>query len=102
MVDPIVGEVVHALLALGGSAHRDTVVTHIASARAGRTTTATSDLRAEIHAGFQSYIDAASTRRPAPLLHLPLGAGSYRWALTEAGRALFTRPAPSARERALH
>lgn len=100
-IDPVVGEIVHALLALGGSAHRDTVVAHIASGRAGRTTAATQELRAEIYSGFRRYIEMASARRPAPLLHLPLGPSSYRWSLTDAGRSLFAHPAPS-RQQAFH
>ena len=100
-IEPIVGEIVHALLALGGSAHRDAVAAHIASARAGRTTAAAPELRTEVYAGFQRYIEIASARRPAPLLHLPLGPSSYRWALTEAARSLFTQPAP-VRQQALH
>lgn len=102
MVDPVVGEIVHALLALGGSAHRDAVVARIASDRAGRTTGPSPELRAEIHARFQIYLDTASRSRPAPLLHLPLGSGSYRWALTDAARSLFFRPAAAASERQIH
>lgn len=100
-IDPIVGEIVHALLVLGGSAHRDMVANQIASARAGRSVTATAALRTEIIAGFQHYIGSAPARRPAPLLHLPLGDGSYRWALTDAGRGLFASPNLDS-ERKLH
>ncbi|MGA0546147.1 hypothetical protein ACO2Q1_12810 [Brevundimonas sp. VNH65] len=97
-VEPIVGEIVHALLTLGGSAHRDTVVAAIAAGRAGHRCAVDSDLRAEVYAGFQRYIDTGYTRRAAPLLHLPLGPGSYRWGLTEAGRRLFAPPPAAARK----
>ena len=90
-VEPIVAEVIEALLQRGGSAHRQVVADHIDSVRAGRPVAATRELQHEIYQGFQRYLDLAETRRPAPLLHRPLGPASYRWALTSSGERLFTR-----------
>lgn len=99
VVEPIVAEIVEALLRRGGSAHRQVVADHIASVRAGRPAVAARELQQEIYQGFQRYLDLAETRRPAPLLHRPLGPASYRWALTPSGERLFTRTtAPSSRQ----
>lgn len=90
-VEPIVAEIIEALLRRGGSAHRQVVADHIASVRAGVPVTATREIQQEVYAGFERYFEVSRTRRPAPLLHRPLGLDSYRWALTPSGERLFTR-----------
>ncbi len=94
-VEPIVAEIIEALLQRGGSAHRKIIADHIASVRMGKPTVATRELQQEIYEGFQRYLDMAVTRRPAPLLHRPMGPASYRWALTPSGAMLFARRDPS-------
>lgn len=99
VVEPIVVEIVAALLAHGGAAHRQVVADHIASVRAGIRQPASRALQTEIYDGFQRYLDVAS-RRPAPLLHRPLGDTSHRWALTPSGQLLFAGKLPAALHKA--
>lgn len=90
-VEPVVAEIIDALLSRGGSAHRQVVADHIVSIRSGRPIPASRELQQEIYDGFERYLDMAARRRPAPLLYRPLGPGSYRWALTPSGERLFAR-----------
>jgi hypothetical protein len=94
-VDPLVVEIIEALVALGGGAHRQSVADEIAVRRTGRACRAEAALQTEVYAAFDGYLTWAATRKVPPLLHLPLGAGSYRWALTDAGMNLL-RPSASA------
>ena len=96
-VDPVIAEVLEALLALGGGAHRQLVADQIAQRRSGRSCPAEATARDEIYAAFDAYLVWAVPRKAAPLLERPLGDGSYRWALTDAGRRLFQSAAPAAR-----
>lgn len=95
VVEPIVVEILEALLVHGGAAHRQVVADHIASARTGIRQPASRELQTEIYDGFQRYLDVAS-RRPAPLLHRPLGEASHRWALTPSGQLLLAGKRPAA------
>lgn len=85
---PTVAEILDALAASGGAAHRSDVVKRIAERRGLRAGPEREVLEAELLAAFDRYLVFAATRRPPPLMHLPFGPGSYRWALTDAGRQL--------------
>jgi hypothetical protein len=96
-VDPVIAEILDALFDLGGCAHRQLVADQIAQRRSGRSCPAEATARDEIYAVFDAYLVWAAPRKAAPLLERPLGEGSYRWALTDAGRRLFQSAAPAAR-----
>lgn len=86
ILNPLVTEIAEALLDLGGAAHRDLVVAHIAKKRGiYRPSEA---MRRELDAAFATYCLGASDPRAAGLLHLPYGAHSRRWALTDRAYAL--------------
>ena len=81
ILNPLVGEIAEALLDLGGAAHRDLVVAYVAKRRGiYRPTEA---MRRELDEAFAAYCRGASDPRAANLLHLPYGAHSHRWALTD-------------------
>ena len=96
-VDPVIAEILEALLVLGGCAHRQMVADQIAQRRSGRSCPAEVAARNEIYAAFDGYLARAASRKAAPLLERPLGEGSYRWALTDAGKRLFQSAPPAAR-----
>lgn len=96
-IEPVMAEILEALLALGGCAHRQAVADQIAFRRSGRSCPADAATRSEIYAAFDTYVTRASTRKAPSLLWRPLGPGSYRWALTETGLALFQSAPPAAR-----
>ncbi len=90
--DPLVVEIVDALITLGGQAHRDRVADAVASARAGAPTRATPALTAHLSAAFDDRLlfDRSVVGRPV-LFALPHGAGSLRWALAREARAFLWR-----------
>jgi hypothetical protein len=88
-MDPIVADIVTALKRLSGSAHRDVVADLILGNRRPARPEALRAERDAIFKTFADYVDAAARRRAPPLLYMPLGEGSYRWALTAAGLTLF-------------
>ncbi len=89
-IDPVIAEIVDALVHYRGQAHRDLVCNHIASIRSGRSVTASEALRREIVAAFHSHLEAmAANPRTRPLVELPFGAGSHRWGLSREGARLF-------------
>lgn len=96
-IDPVIAEILEALLVLGGCAHRQVVADQIAQRRSGRPCPAEVAARNEIYAAFDDYLAWAAPRKAAPLLERPLGEGSYRWALTDAGKRLFQSATPAAR-----
>lgn len=96
-VDAVITEILESLLALGGSAHRQEVADLIVRRRSGRPGPAEGVDRDEIYVAFDAYLTCAATRKSSPLLYRPLGAGSYRWALTAAGSRLFQSTMPAAR-----
>lgn len=81
ILNPLVAEIAHALLDLGGAAHRDLVVAYIAKRRGAFRPTDT--LRGEIEQAFANYCGGAIDPRAASLLHQPYGPLSQRWALTD-------------------
>jgi hypothetical protein len=81
-LDPAIAEIVLALLALKGSAHREVVVDTVINARSGSSTKATAAERQELFAAFDAYLAGERPRSSAPLVHLPFGEGSHRGALT--------------------
>jgi hypothetical protein len=96
-IDPVIAEILDALFDLGGCAHRQMVADQIAQRRSGRSCAAEVAARNEIFAAFDAYLVRAASRKSPALLERPLGDGSYRWALTDAGRRLFQSAAPAAR-----
>jgi len=96
-IDPVIAEILEALLVLGGCAHRQMVADQIAQRRSGRSCPAEVAARDEIFAAFDAYLVWAAGRKTAPLLERPLGVGSYRWALTDAGARLLQLSAPASR-----
>lgn len=91
-IDPLMVEILDALLDLGGGAHRQAVADQIAFRRTGRSRPADVSARSEIYAAFDAYMARAATSKAPPLLWQPLGPGSYRWALTDTGHHLFQSP----------
>jgi hypothetical protein len=81
ILNPLVQEIASALLELGGAAHRDLVVAHIANKRGAYRPPAS--LAAELDTAFSAYCSGASDPRSPGLLHLPYGPYSRRWALTD-------------------
>lgn len=96
-VDPVIAEILEALLVLGGSAHRQAVADRITLRRSGRPCPSDTEARNEVYAAFDAYLTWAATRQAPPLLWLPMGSASYRWALTDAGLSLFQPAPPAAR-----
>lgn len=88
-VNPLMGEIVDVLLIHGGSAHSDTVVKHIALRRSKAPVS--EGLRREIHETFTIHRRRAQDAGLPPLVHLPFGEASLRWALTPDVLAFFTR-----------
>jgi hypothetical protein len=86
ILDPLVSEIVGALLDLDGAAHRDLVIAHVAGRRGVFRPPET--LRRELEDAFLSYCQDAGDPREVGLLHLPHGPFSHRWALTEQAYAL--------------
>ncbi|MBO9708553.1 MAG: hypothetical protein J7521_10095 [Caulobacter sp.] len=81
ILNPLVAEIAHALLDLGGAAHRDLVVAYIAKRRGAFRPSET--LRGEVEQAFAAYCRGAIDPRAASLLHQPYGPLSQRWALTD-------------------
>ncbi len=82
-LDPLISEIIDALVHYRGQAHRDLVCDYIASMRAGRSIKASAGLRTEVIAAFRGHLAAAAAaRQPRALLELPFGEGSHRWGLS--------------------
>lgn len=89
-IDPVIAEIVDALVHYRGQAHRDLVCNQVASMRAGRSVDASDALRRELVAAFHDHLDAmAAASRTPPLVDLPFGPGSHRWGLSPEGARLF-------------
>lgn len=88
-IDPGVADIVHALSALGGAAHRQSVADWIINRRSGYSSESAAEQRDVIYEIFAGYVIATAKSRQPPLLWTPLGRGSYRWALTEQAKILF-------------
>lgn len=89
-VDPLIAEIVDALVHYRGQAHRDLVCDHVASMRAGLSIKASAGLRTEVIAAFHGHLETmAAARQPRPLVELPFGEGSHRWGLSAEGARLF-------------
>jgi hypothetical protein len=78
ILNPLVQEIAGALMELGGAAHRDLVIAHIAQKRGAYR--APASLASELDAAFCTYCGGAGD---LGLLHLPYGPHSRRWALTD-------------------
>ena len=81
-VNPLMAEIVDALMALGGAAHRDVVLRGVAGRRSIRSVS--DGFRREIFETAAIHMRRAEEVHKAPLIYLPFGAGSRRWALTAA------------------
>jgi hypothetical protein len=88
-IDPVMFQIVEALHFAGGATHRQAVADYIAHVHAGRPIAAGRELQDEVYRAFAAHLAASARRKAEPLVRLPLGAHSYRWALTERGRAVF-------------
>ncbi len=89
-INPILAEIIDALVHFHGQAHRDEVCNLIASRRVGRAIRAPDELRREIFETFHSHLaSVAQSRRARCLFHLPFGETSHRWALTRDATQLF-------------
>jgi hypothetical protein len=89
-VDPVLVEIIDALVYFRGQAHRDQVCHHIASGRAGEARKAEDALKQEIYDVFRAHMAmSAESARARCLLHQPFGPESHRWGLTEDGLRLF-------------
>jgi hypothetical protein len=78
-LDAQVAEIVEALTALGGEAHRSLVLQQIASARFGMPAKVTPTLERDVIAAFEAHC-----RLPGdvtPRVRGSFGLGSHRWAL---------------------
>jgi hypothetical protein len=82
--DPLVQGALQALARLGGAAHREVVVGAVLEMRGVVRLAGIEAARGEILAAMEAFLDTA----PAHAVR-PFGAGSRRWALTEAGRRRF-------------
>ena len=81
ILNPLVHEISRALLALGGAAHRDSVIGYIARQRG--LVCPSPELIQDVEAAFAAYCGGAVDPRSPGLLHLPYGPHSKRWALTD-------------------
>jgi hypothetical protein len=81
ILNPLVREIAETLLELGGAAHRDLVIAHIAKKRGIYRPPAS--LAQELDNAFSTYCGGASDPRSSGLLHLPYGPHTRRWALTD-------------------
>ena len=89
-VDPVLAEIIDALVHFRGQAHRDAVCHHIATGRAGDARRAPEALKQEIYGAFRAHESrVGASPRSRSLLYLPFGPDSHRWALTEDGLQLF-------------
>lgn len=89
-IDPVLAEIVDALVHFRGQAHRDAVCHHIASNRAGEARRASESLRQEVFNAFQAHMALVEeTGRTRSLLYQPFGQGSHRWAPTRDAQQLF-------------
>jgi hypothetical protein len=79
-LDARMAEIVDALMALAGAAHRDAVIELIARRRTGQA--ASPGLKAELIAAFDAHCQTLKARGLVPLVHRPFGDRSLRWALT--------------------
>jgi hypothetical protein len=99
-IDPLVADILDALRALGGAAHRQTVADWVNWRRTGSLAPSSPLKRREIYEAYAAYLEMAVRRRPAPLLYSPLGSESYRWALTDAAVKLLENGEPTFSARA--
>jgi hypothetical protein len=81
---PLVSEIMDALHDLGGQAHRDVVCNYIAANRANSGLRPQHDVFEDLLAAFEDHLDSHAG---APLLALPFGPDSRRWALSHEGMA---------------
>jgi hypothetical protein len=81
---PLVAEIVEALMALSGEAHRDVVIDRIAQGRHPGARAASQALRDEILRAFHAHCETGAERA---LFRLRFGEGSHRWALAPAAMA---------------
>lgn len=89
MVNPLIVDIFHALLDLGGSAHRDTVVERIAWRRS--LTNTSPAFEREIVEAFDIHRACAVEEGLPALMYLPFGEDTKRWSLTRSVREFSDR-----------
>jgi hypothetical protein len=87
---PALADIMDALHRNGGALHRSEVARQVAEWRGIRARQDILAIEAELDHAFRDYLATADTRTQPPLLFQPFGPRSYRWALTDAGRALLS------------
>ncbi len=92
LINSLVNEITEALLEMGGSAHRDTVIDRVAVRRG--IARVSDGLKVQLLDAFEQHRVRAGLESRQPLLHLPFGEGSRRWSLTPDGRQ-FVQPCSS-------
>jgi len=86
-LNPVVAEIVLALMRCGGEAHRSVVADAVSSARACKPRRATEQERAEIFEAFDRHLRTPAPKRHDPIVRLPFGPDSHRWGLTPSARS---------------
>lgn len=87
---PELADIMDALHLSGGALHRSEVARQVAEWRGLRARRDIVAIELELDQAFRNYLAAAEAQSRSPLLFLPFGPRSYRWALTDAGRALLS------------
>jgi hypothetical protein len=96
ILNPLAADIAGVLLDLGGAAHGDLVLAHVAKRRGlYRPSDA---LRQEVDEAFATYCQGAGDPRAANLFYLPHGAQSHRWALTDWAHELLRAKASAGRD----
>lgn len=87
---PALADIMDALHRHGGALHRSEVARQVAAWRGIRAREDIITIELELDKAFRDYLASADNRTRPPLLFQPFGPRSYRWALTDAGRALLS------------
>jgi len=85
-LDQAMAEIIVALSMLGGAAHRRAIADQVYTMRTGSIRATPKEIECEVYQALESYWSGMGRRQSPPLIERPLGEGSYRWALTCAGR----------------
>lgn len=81
ILNPLAAEIAAVLLELGGAAHRDLVLAHVAKRRGFHKPP--EGLGRDLEETFAAYGQGAGDPRAETLFYLPHGPESHRWALTD-------------------
>lgn len=89
-LDQAMAEIIVALSLLGGAAHRRAIADQVYTMRTGSIRATPKEIECEVYQALENYWSGVGRRQSPTLIERPLGEGSYRWALTCAGRTAFT------------